>query len=63
MTTYFWDTTAQTPDRSFLVSGIVQNSSIHEAYRTAQRAAGDQIIKAGLVLRGTIAFTAFNKVS
>ena len=63
MTTYFWATTAQTPGGSFLVSGLVQNNNVNEAYRTAQRAAEDQIIKAGLVLRGTIAFTAFNKAS
>ena len=63
MATYFWATTAQTPGGSFLVSGLVQNNNVNEAYRTAQRAAEDQIIKAGLVLKGTIAFTAFNKVS
>ena len=56
MTTYFWATTAQTP-------GLVQNSDVNEAYRTAKHNAEAQIIKAGLVLKGTIAFTAFNKVS
>ena len=60
MTTYFWATTAQTPGGSFLVSGLVQNNNVNEAYRTAKHNAEDQIIKAGLVL---IAFTAFNKVS
>lgn len=63
MATYFWATIAQTPSGSFLVSGLVQNSDVNEAYRTAKHNAEAQIVKAGLVLRGTIAFTAFNKVS
>ena len=63
MATYFWATTAQTPGGSFLVSGLVQNNDVNEAYRTAKHNAEAQIIKAGLVLKGTIAFTAFNKVS
>ena len=63
MATYFWATTVQTPVGSFLASGLVQNNNVNEAYRAAKHNAEAQIIKAGLVLKGTIAFTAFNKVS